>query len=58
MLSVGPGTPRFSPSQDIHVKSDLSRRLGNVHYRQTLLYELERAAVILNRMGIPESVGF
>jgi DNA-binding GntR family transcriptional regulator len=33
MLSVGPGTRRFSPSQDIQIRVR-SRPFGNVHYRQ------------------------
>jgi len=33
MLSIGPGAPRFSPSQDIRVILSLPR-VGNVHYRQ------------------------
>ena len=33
MLSVGPGAPRFSSSQDIRMILSLPR-IGNVHYRQ------------------------
>src|SRR6266540_3093637 len=34
MLSVGPDAPRFSPSQNIRVKSQIPTEFGNVHYRQ------------------------
>ena len=39
MLSVGPGARRFSPSQNIHIKSE-PHLIGNVHYRQHPLNEL------------------
>jgi hypothetical protein len=38
MLSVGPGAARFSPSQNICLKSTL--RFGNVHYRHRPLDKL------------------
>jgi CRP/FNR family cyclic AMP-dependent transcriptional regulator len=38
MLSAGPGAPRLSPSQDLHLKT--RRRFGNLHYRQCTLNQL------------------
>ena len=38
MLSVGQNARRFSPSQNIHVKSRLPTDFGNVDYRQLILY--------------------
>jgi hypothetical protein len=37
MLSVGPVARHFSPSQNLHVKSE---QIGNVHYRQNPLNEV------------------
>ena len=37
MLSVGPGARRVSPSQDVHLRTALPLRFGNVHYRHRTL---------------------